>query len=242
MPQRCPASSSRRSACSVPCTPCCSSRPSACLCWLRTQDRSSAGLIAFSLAKSGRSWMSLLIEALQGLVPEKGLIGIMSSGQGSVANNEKGGHEVYRGTKAALSAYMRSYAARHAEGARASAARSRLVSNGTRRTACALYHRRSNSRHRECRDRQTRQARCAISRSPGEDCSLVSRHRSRILEGRQGKASSCRRPRAVLHHRQDLSRRAYGAVDLDRSVIDRRMHRRQSTFRELIGLELSKAY
>ena len=62
--------------------------------------------------------MSLLIEALQGLVPEKGLIGIMSSGQGSVANNEKDGHEVYRGTKAALNAYMRSYAARHAEGAR----------------------------------------------------------------------------------------------------------------------------
>jgi NAD(P)-dependent dehydrogenase (short-subunit alcohol dehydrogenase family) len=59
------------------------------------------------------------IETLQGLVPETGLIGIMSSGQGSVANNEKGGHEVYRGTKAALNTYMRSYAARHVEGARA---------------------------------------------------------------------------------------------------------------------------
>jgi NAD(P)-dependent dehydrogenase (short-subunit alcohol dehydrogenase family) len=56
------------------------------------------------------------VETLQGLVTEKGLIGIMSSGQGSVANNEKGGHEVYRGTKAALNTYMRSYAARHAEG------------------------------------------------------------------------------------------------------------------------------
>jgi hypothetical protein len=43
----------------------------------------------------------------------------MSSGQGSVANNEKGGHEVYRGTKAALNTYMRSYAARHADGGRA---------------------------------------------------------------------------------------------------------------------------
>jgi NAD(P)-dependent dehydrogenase (short-subunit alcohol dehydrogenase family) len=59
------------------------------------------------------------IETLQGLVTEKGLIGIMSSGQGSVANNEKGGHEVYRGTKAALNMYMRSYAARQAEGTRA---------------------------------------------------------------------------------------------------------------------------
>lgn len=55
-----------------------------------------------------------VIETLQDLVPEDGLIGIMSSGQGSVADNEKGGHEVYRGTKAALNQYMRSYAARHA--------------------------------------------------------------------------------------------------------------------------------
>jgi NAD(P)-dependent dehydrogenase (short-subunit alcohol dehydrogenase family) len=39
---------------------------------------------------------------------------VMSSGQGSVSNNEKGGHEVYRGSKAALNQYMRSYAARHA--------------------------------------------------------------------------------------------------------------------------------
>jgi NAD(P)-dependent dehydrogenase (short-subunit alcohol dehydrogenase family) len=37
----------------------------------------------------------------------------MSSGQGSVANNERGGHEVYRGSKAALNTFMRSYAARH---------------------------------------------------------------------------------------------------------------------------------
>ena len=59
------------------------------------------------------------IEALQGLVPGRGLIGIMSSGQGSVTNNEKGGHEVYRGSKAALNQYMRSYAARTAERQRA---------------------------------------------------------------------------------------------------------------------------
>jgi len=43
---------------------------------------------------------------------------VMSSGQGSVANNERGGHEVYRGSKAALNTYMRSYAARHAVDAR----------------------------------------------------------------------------------------------------------------------------
>lgn len=60
-----------------------------------------------------------VIEGLQSLVPASGLIGIMSSGQGSVGNNEKGGHEVYRGSKAALNMYMRSYAARHAEDPRA---------------------------------------------------------------------------------------------------------------------------
>ena len=60
-----------------------------------------------------------VVEALKDLVPPDGLIGVMSSGQGSVANNEKGGHEVYRGTKAALNTYMRSYAARHAGESRA---------------------------------------------------------------------------------------------------------------------------
>lgn len=59
------------------------------------------------------------VETLQALVRDDGLIGVMSSGQGSVANNLRGGHEVYRGTKAALNMYMRSYAARHAAGVRA---------------------------------------------------------------------------------------------------------------------------
>jgi NAD(P)-dependent dehydrogenase (short-subunit alcohol dehydrogenase family) len=53
------------------------------------------------------------VEGLQALVQPSGLIGVMSSGQGSIADNEKGGHEVYRGSKAALNQYMRSYAARH---------------------------------------------------------------------------------------------------------------------------------
>jgi NAD(P)-dependent dehydrogenase (short-subunit alcohol dehydrogenase family) len=54
-----------------------------------------------------------VIEALQDRVEPAGTIGVMSSGQGSVANNERGGHEVYRGSKAALNTFMRSYAARH---------------------------------------------------------------------------------------------------------------------------------
>ena len=37
----------------------------------------------------------------------------MSSGQGSIANNERGGFEIYRASKSALNQLMRSYAARH---------------------------------------------------------------------------------------------------------------------------------
>lgn len=54
-----------------------------------------------------------VIEALQTLVSPNGTIAIMSSGQGSIANNERGGFEVYRASKAALNMFMRSYAARH---------------------------------------------------------------------------------------------------------------------------------
>jgi NAD(P)-dependent dehydrogenase (short-subunit alcohol dehydrogenase family) len=53
-----------------------------------------------------------VIEALQDLVPARGLIGAMSSGQGSITNNERGMREVYRGSKAALNMFMRSFAAR----------------------------------------------------------------------------------------------------------------------------------
>jgi NAD(P)-dependent dehydrogenase (short-subunit alcohol dehydrogenase family) len=59
------------------------------------------------------------VEGLADTVRADGLIGVMSSGQGSIANNTRGGHEVYRGSKAALNQYMRSYAARHAGGPRA---------------------------------------------------------------------------------------------------------------------------
>lgn len=60
-----------------------------------------------------------VVEGLQECVAPAGLIGVMSSGQGSVGNNTSGGHEVYRGSKAALNQYMRSYAARHAGAPRA---------------------------------------------------------------------------------------------------------------------------
>jgi NAD(P)-dependent dehydrogenase (short-subunit alcohol dehydrogenase family) len=55
-----------------------------------------------------------VVESLQDLVTADGLIGVMSSGQGSVTNNVAGMREVYRGSKAALNQFMRSYAARQA--------------------------------------------------------------------------------------------------------------------------------
>jgi NAD(P)-dependent dehydrogenase (short-subunit alcohol dehydrogenase family) len=59
------------------------------------------------------------VEALQHLVPAGGAIAAMSSGLGSVADNESGGWEVYRASKAALNTLMRSFAARHSDSRRA---------------------------------------------------------------------------------------------------------------------------
>lgn len=56
-----------------------------------------------------------VIEAYRDLVRPNGLIGVMSSGQGSIANNTNGLHEVYRSSKAALNQLVRSYAARHTD-------------------------------------------------------------------------------------------------------------------------------
>ncbi len=54
-----------------------------------------------------------VVESFQDLVLPTGTIGVMSSGQGSITNNENGVHEVYRASKAALNMLMRSFAARH---------------------------------------------------------------------------------------------------------------------------------
>jgi NAD(P)-dependent dehydrogenase (short-subunit alcohol dehydrogenase family) len=59
-----------------------------------------------------------IIEAFQDLVQPAGTIGVMSSGQGSLTNNTNGNYEVYRGSKAALNMFMRSFAARHRNDAR----------------------------------------------------------------------------------------------------------------------------
>ncbi|MBS0360752.1 MAG: SDR family oxidoreductase [Proteobacteria bacterium] len=56
------------------------------------------------------------VEAFGGLVRPGGVIGVMSSGQGSIANNANGTNDVYRVSKAALNQAMASYAGRHADG------------------------------------------------------------------------------------------------------------------------------
>jgi NAD(P)-dependent dehydrogenase (short-subunit alcohol dehydrogenase family) len=53
------------------------------------------------------------VEALQHLVPVAGAIAVMTSVLGSVADNESGGWEIYRASKASLNTLMRSFAARH---------------------------------------------------------------------------------------------------------------------------------
>jgi len=53
-----------------------------------------------------------VLERLTENVRRGGVVGVMSSGQGSVADNENGGNDVYRASKAALNMIMRSFAVR----------------------------------------------------------------------------------------------------------------------------------
>ncbi|WP_296596979.1 SDR family NAD(P)-dependent oxidoreductase [Phenylobacterium sp.] len=59
------------------------------------------------------------VEAFAPLTGPDGVVGVMSSGQGSIANNANGTNDVYRASKAALNQAMASYAGRHAAEARA---------------------------------------------------------------------------------------------------------------------------
>ncbi|MFH8632275.1 SDR family oxidoreductase [Streptomyces lydicus] len=56
-----------------------------------------------------------VIESFRSLVAPTGTIGVMSSRQGSLALNTRGGQDVYRASKSALNQLMRSYAARYAD-------------------------------------------------------------------------------------------------------------------------------
>jgi len=53
-----------------------------------------------------------VLEQLVGKVRRGGVVGVMSSGQGSIADNENGGNDAYRASKAALNMIMRSFAVR----------------------------------------------------------------------------------------------------------------------------------
>lgn len=57
-----------------------------------------------------------VVEAMARCVRPRGTIGVMTSRQGSVGLNTRGGHEVYRASKSALNQLMRSYAARDDSG------------------------------------------------------------------------------------------------------------------------------
>ena len=59
-----------------------------------------------------------VVETFETNVAANGTIGVMSSGQGSIADNNGGGIELYRASKAALNMLMRSYAARHSQDSR----------------------------------------------------------------------------------------------------------------------------
>jgi NAD(P)-dependent dehydrogenase (short-subunit alcohol dehydrogenase family) len=59
-----------------------------------------------------------VVEKLESLVQPTGAVAVMSSGLGSVADNDRGGWEVYRASKASLNTLMRSFAVRHAGDAR----------------------------------------------------------------------------------------------------------------------------
>ena len=84
------------------------------------------------------------IEQLDSLVAETGLIGVMSSGRGSLTNNTNGEEELYRGSKSALNQFMRSYAARHSQSLRAMA----LMAP----SPCGSAERRTMRQHRsQCR-------------------------------------------------------------------------------------------
>ncbi|GHE13350.1 SDR family NAD(P)-dependent oxidoreductase [Klenkia taihuensis] len=59
------------------------------------------------------AWAPLqAVELLDGLVAPGGTVAVMSSRQGSIGLNTRGGHEVYRASKSALNQLMRSYAVR----------------------------------------------------------------------------------------------------------------------------------
>ncbi|SDT82888.1 NAD(P)-dependent dehydrogenase, short-chain alcohol dehydrogenase family [Streptomyces sp. TLI_053] len=59
-----------------------------------------------------------VVDVLRPLVAPNGTIGVMSSDQGSITHNTRGGQDLYRASKSALNQLMRCDAARHADDGR----------------------------------------------------------------------------------------------------------------------------
>jgi NADP-dependent 3-hydroxy acid dehydrogenase YdfG len=99
-----------------------------------------------------------VIEALGELVAPNGTIAIMSSGQGSIANNHRGGFEIYRASKSALNPAP--------DG-------TRLGQNRARRTRRPPDH--QGEHPQSCRNGRgsARASRTSVPRLPRPDCRLV---------------------------------------------------------------------
>ncbi len=103
-----------------------------------------------------------IVESFQDLVRPTGTIGIMSSGQGSIANNENGHYEIYRASKAALNMLMRSFGARYA---------------GPGRPRGAVEYRRQHTNPCEYHGCAGRNSRSSVSGLPRSEGSVVSANR-----------------------------------------------------------------
>ena len=115
------------------------------------------------------------VEAFGVLARPGGVIGVMSSGQGSIANNTNGVNDVYRASKAALNQAMASYAGRHAGDGKALV----LMAPGWIRTELGGMNAPLQRRGRHAPDRRrphrpAGRARSALYRPQRPDCAVVS--------------------------------------------------------------------
>ncbi|STS81954.1 short-chain dehydrogenase/reductase SDR [Klebsiella pneumoniae] len=123
-----------------------------------------------------------VIERLQQAVKPQGLLGVMSSGQGSLTNNLTGQRELYRGSKAALNMFMRSFAARpHLGLPSAGGDGPGMDPHRARRGRCPADHRRDDPTPGERPARQTATSGTGVSRLPGPYRALVIRAGTTII-------------------------------------------------------------
>ncbi|STU86877.1 short-chain dehydrogenase/reductase SDR [Klebsiella pneumoniae subsp. pneumoniae] len=122
-----------------------------------------------------------VIERLQQAVKPQGLLGVMSSGQGSLTNNLTGQRELYRGSKAALNMFMRSFAARPSSASHPLVVMARDGSAPSSAGRCPADHRRDDPTPGEHPTRQTATSGTGVSRLPGPYRALVIRAGTTII-------------------------------------------------------------